>query len=96
MGRKQQAAAAQQEADAGEADAGAGLSPVALVIFKRQRAARKKLNRANELMASVASGKELTEEQVRHRLHGVERGRGTETWERDVGKESVGLSVGVI
>jgi hypothetical protein len=43
----------------------AGTSPVMLVVQKRIRAAKKKLARISELEQLVASGKELSADQVR-------------------------------
>jgi glyceraldehyde-3-phosphate dehydrogenase/erythrose-4-phosphate dehydrogenase len=40
-------------------------APVAMVIHKRLRAAKKKMNRIQELEAKQAAGATLTEEQVR-------------------------------
>jgi hypothetical protein len=59
-GKKQQS----PDVEAKVMEGAAPSSPVSLVIFKRLRAARKKLNRIQELEARLAGGTPLTEEQT--------------------------------
>jgi hypothetical protein len=71
-GSIQAQAQAQAAESAEEKSEGAG-SPVLTLIFKRLRAARKKLNRITETESAVQAGKELNADQVRHQSGGDRR-----------------------